>query len=81
MPPIQKGEGGERARLIGDTSAAELTKFQGLLPCDRALPDVTANARHLERVQVLNGLVPGRIKEALRGEHVVTIVPLGARPA
>jgi molybdenum storage protein len=40
-----------------------------------------ANARHIERVQVINGLVPGRLTAALRGEHIGTIKRTGARPA
>jgi molybdenum storage protein len=39
-----------------------------------------ANARHLERVQVVNGLVPGRLTAALRGAHVGTIIKTGAKP-
>ena len=35
----------------------------------------------LERVQIVNGLVPGRLTAALRGEHVGTIIRTGARPA
>jgi molybdenum storage protein len=37
-----------------------------------------ANARHLERVQVVNGLVPGRLTAALRGQHVGSIILTGA---
>jgi molybdenum storage protein len=69
------------AKLLKEVSAAELAKGEGSLPFDRALLDVMANARHLERVQVVNGLVPGRITAALRGEHVGTIVHTGAKPA
>lgn len=68
------GPGGEQAQLIRETSAAELAKHRGTLPFDPALIEVMANARHLERVQVVNGLVPGRLTAALRGEHVGTIV-------
>lgn len=74
------GEGGKEARLIPEASAAELAKQEGPLPFDRALLEVMANARHLERVQVVNGLVPGRIIAALRGEHVGTIVHTGRKP-
>lgn len=49
-----------------------------LSPFDKALPDVMANARHIERVQVVNGLVPGRLTAALRGEHVGTIIRTAA---
>lgn len=69
-----------QAKLLSETSAADLAKHEGPLPVDRALVDVMANARHLERVQVVNGLVPGRLTAALRGEHVGTIIRTGARP-
>ena len=75
-----KRPGGDKAKLIGETGAAELAKL-GTLPFDRALLEVMATARHLERVQVVNGLAPGRITAALRGEHVGTIIHTGARPA
>jgi len=35
---------------------------------------VMATARHIKRVQIVNGLVPGRLTAALRGEHVGTII-------
>jgi molybdenum storage protein len=71
--------GGEPARLIREIHAAELAKSPATLPLDRALLEVMANARHLERVQVVNGLVPGRLTAALRGEHVGTIIHTSAR--
>ncbi len=73
-----KGADGEKAQLIGETSAADLAKFPGTLPVDPALLEIMANARHLERVQIVNGLVPGRLTSALRGEHVGTIIHTGA---
>jgi molybdenum storage protein len=73
------GPNGSQAKLIRETSSAELLDVKGTLPIDRALPEVMANARHIERVQIVNGLVPGRITAALRGEHVGTIVHTGAR--
>jgi molybdenum storage protein len=76
-----KGADGAKATLLRDIDAAELAKQKGTLPFDRALLDVMATARHLERVQVVNGLEPGRITAALRGEHVGTIVRTAARPA
>ncbi len=72
------GPDGAGARLLRETSAAELAKQPGTLPRGRALLGVMANARHIERVQVVNGLVPGRLTAALRGEHVGTIVRTGA---
>lgn len=76
-----KGPDGEKAKLLQETTGPELAKLGGSLPIDRALLEVMATARHLERVQVVNGLVPGRITAALRGEHVGTIIHTGARPA
>ncbi len=75
------GPGGEKAQFLSETSAVDLAKFEGSLPFDRALIEVMATARHLERVQVVNGLSGGRITAALRGEHVGTIIHTGARPA
>jgi molybdenum storage protein len=73
--------GGATARLIPETSAAELAARTGTLPVDRALLDVMATARHIQRVQMVNGLVPGRLTAALRGEHVGTIIRTGAPAA
>lgn len=75
------GADGAQAQLIRETSAAELAKFKGTLPLDAALIEVMANARHLQRVQVVNGLVPGRLTAALRGQHVGSIIHTGARRA
>lgn len=73
------GPDAKRARLLRETTVADLAKQEGTLPFDRALVDVMATARHIERVQVVNGLVPGRLTAALRGEHVGTIIHTGAR--
>jgi molybdenum storage protein len=75
------GADGKQAQLIKETSAAELAKLKGTLPVDRALLDVMANAQRIERVQVVNGLVPGRLTAALRGEHVGSIIQTGVRGA
>ena len=72
------GADGKQAKLLRETSVTELAKLKGTLPFDRALLEVMANARHIERVQVVNGLVPGRLTAALRGEHVGTIIHTGA---
>ena len=76
-----KTPGGERAQLLRETNVADLAKLQGTLPFDRALLEVMSTARHIERVQVINGLVPGRLTAALRGEHVGTIIHTGAQAA
>jgi len=75
------GPDGKQAQLLRETSFADLAKHSGTLPVDRAMIDVMANARHIERVQVVNGLVPGRLTAALRGEHVGTIIRTAAKPA
>jgi molybdenum storage protein len=75
------GLDGKQAELLRETSAADLAKLQGTLPLDRALFEVMATARHIDHVQVVNGLVPGRLTAALRGEHVGSIIHTGARPA
>jgi molybdenum storage protein len=76
-----RSPGGEQAQLLRDTNVADLAQLQGTLPIDRALLEVMATARHLQRVQLINGLVPGRLTAALRGEHVGTIIHTGVRAA
>ena len=73
------GPDGKQAKLIRETTSAELAGIEGALPFDRALVEVMATARHIERVQIVNGLVPGRITAAMRGEHVGTLIHTGAR--
>jgi molybdenum storage protein len=68
---------GASAKLIRETNAADLSKRAGTLPVDRTLLDVMTTARHLQHVQIVNGLVPGRLTAALRGEHVGTIIRTG----
>lgn len=62
------------AKLIPETNVAALASHAGPLPFDRALIDLMATARHVRRVQIVNGLAPGRLTAALRGEHVGTIL-------
>jgi len=68
------GDDAGRAELIRDITSAQLADRPGTVPVDRVLPDLMANARHINRVQVVNGLVPGRLTAALRGEHVGTVI-------
>jgi molybdenum storage protein len=75
------GADGKQARLLQETNVAELAKLKGTLPFDRALIEVMANAQHIAHVQIVNGLVPGRLTAALRGQHVGSIIHTGARPA
>jgi molybdenum storage protein len=66
------------ARLIPEISLADLRR-RGLatLPFEPVLLDLLANARLLDRFQVVNGHHPERIAAALSGEHVGTIVHRG----
>ncbi|HMO47035.1 MAG TPA: hypothetical protein PKB14_13520 [Rubrivivax sp.] len=72
------GPDAAQAQLLRDTSAAELAQAAHTLPFDRALLEVMAAARHIGQVQIVNGLVPGRLTAALRGAHVGTIIRSGA---
>ncbi len=76
-----KGANGAQAKFLPETKATDLLATSKPLPCDRAMLEVMATARHLERVQVVNGLVPGRITAALRGEHVGTLIHTGVSKA
>lgn len=71
--------GGAAPQFIPDVTAAELLRSPGTLPVDRTLLEVMATARHLDQVQIVNGLVPGRLLRALRGEHVGTLIRTGRR--
>lgn len=72
------GPDAAQAQLLPQVNAAELLHQPGPLPVDRAMLEVMGNARHLQHVQVVNGLVPGRLTAALRGEHVGTLIRTGA---
>jgi molybdenum storage protein len=67
------------AQLIHEIGARELSaRNLDTLPFDRVLLDLMATARLVERFQIVNGLVPGRIEAALAGERVGTVVHAGA---
>ncbi|MBV8199467.1 MAG: uridylate kinase [Acidobacteria bacterium] len=63
------------ASLIPEITVAELHR-RGLatLPFEPILLDLLANARLLDRFQLINGRHPERIQAALAGEHAGTIV-------
>jgi molybdenum storage protein len=75
------GADAKQAQLLRETNIAELAKLKGTLPFDRALIEVMANAKHIAHVQIVNGLIRGRLTAALRGQHVGSIIHTGARPA
>ena len=63
------------AELIRETTAGALRDGgPATLPVDQTFLDVLETARHLDAVQVVNGLVPGNLTRALRDEHVGTII-------
>lgn len=63
------------AKFIKEISGAELKERRlETLPFDRVLVDLLEHARLVRSFQIVNGLHPERIKAALEGEHVGTIV-------
>ncbi len=63
------------ARFIPEIGLAELRRRRfATLPFEPVLLDLLANARLLDRFQLINGRRPERIQAALAGEHVGTIV-------
>ncbi|HEY4409698.1 MAG TPA: molybdenum storage protein subunit alpha [Acidimicrobiia bacterium] len=66
--------GGVRPEFIAEITASELADQRGTLPVDRTLLEVMEDAKHLDHIQIVNGLVPGNVLRALRGEHVGTII-------
>lgn len=63
------------AKHIAKTSLPELMKnLPDELVLDRALFTSWQRARHVETVQIVNGLVPGQLSRALAGEPVGTVI-------
>jgi molybdenum storage protein len=63
------------AKLIEKTTLRELSAaMPEELIIDRQLFDVWQNARHVKRVQIVNGLKPGMLTRALAGEDVGTVI-------
>jgi len=63
------------AKLIPEITVDELIELD--LPdliIERPVLELMRHARHVKSVQVINGLRPGLISRALRGEHVGTII-------
>jgi molybdenum storage protein len=64
-----------KAKLIRKISAQELLKNE--LPdmiVERIVLENMINARHMRKIQIINGLKKGNITKALNGEHVGTII-------
>lgn len=63
------------AKLIPRATLAEiLERTPEELILDRALFTTWRTARHVERVQIVNGLKPGNVARALAGEDVGTVI-------
>jgi molybdenum storage protein len=63
------------AKLIGRATLAELTaSMPDELILDRLLFTAWKTARHVKRVQIVNGLKPGNVARALAGEDVGTVI-------
>ncbi len=63
------------ARLIERTTLAELlTALPEEIILDRELFTAWRTARHVRRVQIINGLRPGQLTRALAGEDVGTVI-------
>jgi molybdenum storage protein len=68
------------AKLIPRTTLAELlANPPEEVILDRLLFTAWKAARHVERVQIVNGLKPGQLTRALAGEDVGTVIDRGAR--
>jgi molybdenum storage protein len=69
----------DSAELIPEITVDELIALD--LPdliIERPVLELMRHARHVKSVQVINGLRPGLIARALRGEHVGTIISAAA---
>jgi molybdenum storage protein len=63
------------ATLISRIQAGELLSGTiPTLPIDRVVPELLLRARLATEVQIINGLVPGNLTRALKGESIGTII-------
>ena len=64
-----------RAALIDDIGVAELRDRKlPTLPIEPVLLDLLANAKLVKSIRIVNGLVPGNLTRALKGEPVGTLI-------
>jgi molybdenum storage protein len=69
---------GSTPELIPRASAAELlARDLDTLPVDPLVLQLMAHAKHQKQIQIINGLIPGNIIKALRGEDVGTVIHAG----
>lgn len=63
------------ANFIAEISAHQLLENdQQDLIIDRTVIEMLARARHLKKIYIVNGLIPGSIAKAINGEDVGTII-------
>jgi len=63
------------AKFIAEIGAKDLLESgQDDLVIERPCLEIIQNSEVLEKVQVINGMVPGNITKALKGEHVGTFI-------
>jgi molybdenum storage protein len=63
------------AKLISKTTLAELrANMPEELCIDKQLLDAWVTSRHVQKVQIVNGLVKGQLTRALQGEDVGTVI-------
>lgn len=63
------------AEFIADISAAELAALKlPTLPIEPVLIDLLARAKLAKSIRIVNGLVPGNLTRALKGEPVGTLI-------
>jgi molybdenum storage protein len=64
-----------RARFIDKIGAKQLMQLdQDDLIIERPCLEILQNSEVVSQVQIINGLVEGNITQALKGEHVGTII-------
>lgn len=70
--PAEQTDGSE---LIGRVGAADLLSMDlATLPVDEMVLKLMARTKHVREIQIVNGLTPGTITDALRGRHAGTII-------
>jgi molybdenum storage protein len=63
------------AKLIKKTTLeALMANLPEDLPIDKQLLEAWANARHVDKIQIVNGLTRGELTRALQGEDVGTVI-------
>lgn len=65
------------SELRDKVSASELLRAGTSLPIDRVVLELMGHAKHVTEIQIVNGLAPGALTRALRGEPVGTVVHTG----